>query len=177
MVRIQRAEAEARKASLTDSLTGLYNRRFLHQRLEEEISRSRRHGSPLACVMLDIDHFKSINDTHGHATGDDVLRIIATIMRDHIRRSDIAVRFGGEEFVLVLFSNTTEGARHVAERIRADVEAHNFAQDGATLRVTVSVGISSFPDDNVPSADELMRRADAALYQAKEAGRNMVCVA
>jgi diguanylate cyclase (GGDEF)-like protein len=176
MVRIQRAEAEARKASLTDSLTGLYNRRFLHQRLEEEMSRSRRHGSPLACVMLDIDHFKSINDAHGHAAGDDVLRVIATILRDHIRKSDIAVRFGGEEFVLVLFSNNVEGARNVAERIRADVEAHNFAQDGAALRVTISIGISSFPDDNVPSADELMRRADAALYQAKEAGRNMVCV-
>jgi diguanylate cyclase (GGDEF)-like protein len=176
MVRIQRAEAEARKASLTDSLTGLYNRRFLHQRLEEEMARSRRHGSPLACVMLDIDHFKAINDTHGHATGDSVLRDVAVILRDHIRRSDIAVRFGGEEFVLVLFSNAMEGARHVAERIRADVEAHNFSGQETPLRVTISVGISSFPDDNVVSADDLMRRADAALYQAKEAGRNMVCV-
>lgn len=176
MVRIQRAEAEARKASLTDSLTGLYNRRFLHQRLEEEMARSRRHGSPLACVMLDIDHFKSINDSRGHATGDLVLRDVAVILKDHIRRSDIAVRFGGEEFVLVLFSNTMEGARLVAERIRADVEAHNFAGGETPLRVTISVGISAFPDENVASADDLMRRADAALYQAKEAGRNMVCV-
>jgi len=176
MVRIQRAEAEARKASLTDSLTGLYNRRFLHQRLEEEMARSRRHGAPLACVMLDLDHFKSINDAHGHAAGDSVLRDVSTILKAHIRKSDIAVRFGGEEFVLVLFSNNMEGARLVAERIRADVESHEFLHGDSPLRVTISIGISAFPDEKIGSADDLMRRADAALYQAKEAGRNMVCV-
>ncbi|MBI3447751.1 MAG: diguanylate cyclase [Acidobacteria bacterium] len=177
MVRIQRAEAEARRASLTDSLTGLYNRRFLHQRLEEEMARSRRHASPLACVMIDLDHFKAINDNHGHATGDAVLRDTATILRRHIRKSDIAVRYGGEEFMIVLFSNNLDGARLVAERIRADVEAHDFSQNATPLRVTISVGISTYPDETIASADELMRRADTALYQAKEAGRNMVCVA
>lgn len=177
MVRIQRAESDARRASLTDSLTGLYNRRFLHQRLEEELARSRRHGSGLACVMIDLDHFKSINDKHGHAVGDAVLRDTATILRRHIRRSDIAVRYGGEEFMLVLFSNNLDGAQLVAERIRADVEAHDFAQNASPLNVTISVGISTYPDGGAASADELMRRADAALYQAKEAGRNMVRVA
>jgi len=177
MVRIQRAEAEARRASMTDSLTGLHNRRFLHQRLEEEMARSRRHASPLACVMIDLDHFKSINDAHGHAAGDAVLRDTATILRRHIRKSDIAVRYGGEEFMIVLFSNNLDGARLVAERIRSDVEAYGFSQNGVPLRVTISVGISNYPDETIASADELMRRADAALYHAKEAGRNMVCVA
>jgi diguanylate cyclase (GGDEF)-like protein len=176
MVRIQRAEAEARQASLTDSLTGLWNRRFLHQRLDEEMARSRRHGTPLACVMLDIDHFKAINDTHGHATGDLVLRDVAAILRRHIRKSDLAVRYGGEEFVLVLFSNNSENAGVVAERIRADVQNQNFGDSGSPLRVTISIGVCSFPDDSVTSSDDLMRRADAALYHAKEAGRNMVCV-
>ncbi len=177
MVRIQRAEAEARKASLTDSLTGLYNRRFLHQRLEEEMARSRRHDTPLACVMLDIDHFKAINDTRGHAVGDAVLREVASILRRHIRKSDIAVRYGGEEFVLVLFSNGADGARLVAERIRADVESHTFGSDGNSVQVTISIGVCAFPEESIGTADDLMRRADSALYQAKEAGRNMVCVA
>jgi diguanylate cyclase (GGDEF)-like protein len=176
MVRIQRAEAEIRQASLTDSLTGLWNRRYLHQRLEEEMARSLRHGCPLACVMLDIDHFKTINDSHGHAAGDSVLKDVASILRRHIRRSDIAARYGGEEFLLVLFSNNTEGARVVAERIRKDVESHTFTANGASLHVTISVGVCSFPEEGVNTSDELMRRADVALYQAKLSGRNMVCV-
>jgi diguanylate cyclase (GGDEF)-like protein len=174
MVRIRRAEAEARQASLTDSLTGLWNRRYLHQRLEEEMSRTERHGSPLACVMLDLDHFKSINDTHGHAAGDQVLKEVAVIMRRHIRKSDIAVRYGGEEFVLVLFSNNSHGASTVAERIRSDVEGHDIQVGDQKIRVTTSIGVTSFPEPGVTTSDELMRRADAALYRAKEAGRNTV---
>jgi len=177
MVRIRRAEADARQASVTDSLTGLYNRRFLHQRLEEEMSRSRRHGSPLSCVMLDIDHFKAVNDTSGHAVGDMVLRDVATILKRHIRKSDIAVRYGGEEFVVVLFSSNSDNAKYVAERIRDDVEQHEFTSGDAKLRVTISIGLSSFPDEGISTTDDLMRRADTALYQAKAAGRNMVCVA
>ena len=176
MVRVRQAEAEARQASLTDSLTGLWNRRFLHQRLEEEMTRSLRHSTPLACVMLDLDHFKEINDTHGHALGDFVLREVAGILRQHIRKSDIAVRYGGEEFVLLLFSNNAEGARVVAERIRRDIEGHVFTAGETTFRVTTSIGLCSFPDAGVVSSDDLMKRADAALYQAKEAGRNVVCL-
>jgi diguanylate cyclase (GGDEF)-like protein len=176
MVRIRRAEAEARKASVTDSLTGLYNRRFLHQRLEEEIARSRRHGAPLSCVMLDVDHFKAVNDSSGHAVGDAVLKEVANILKLHIRKSDVAIRYGGEEFVVVLFSSTSENAKYVAERIRADVEKKEFICGDTKLRVTISIGISSFPDEGVNTTDDLIRRADTALYQAKGSGRNMVCV-
>lgn len=176
MVRIRRAEDAARQASLTDSLTGLYNRRLLHQRLEEEMARSLRYGAPLSCVMLDLDHFKAVNDSFGHAVGDDVLSQVAAILRRHIRRSDIAVRYGGEEFVLVLFSSAADNARYVAERIRCDVESHEFLAGDTKLKITVSVGIASFPFEGVETTDDLMRRADSALYQAKGAGRNMVCV-
>ncbi len=176
MMRIRRAEDEARQASLTDSLTGLHNRRFLHQRLEEELSRSERHGVPLACVMMDLDHFKKINDSHGHAVGDKVLCEIAAILRRHIRKSDIAVRYGGEEFVIVLFSTDAEAARIVAERVRADVEENVTRAGEVTVRLTISVGIAAFPEPGIKTVDDLMRRADRALYQAKGAGRNMVCV-
>ena len=140
------------------------------------MTRSLRHSTPLACVMLDLDHFKEINDTHGHALGDLVLREVAGILRQHIRKSDIAVRYGGEEFVLLLFSNNAEGARVVAERIRRDIEGHVFTAGETTFRVTTSIGLCSFPDAGVVSSDDLMKRADAALYQAKEAGRNVVCL-
>jgi diguanylate cyclase (GGDEF)-like protein len=177
MLRIRRAEDQARQASLTDSLTGLHNRRFLHQRLEEELSRSQRHGVPLTCVMLDLDHFKKINDTYGHAVGDNVLRDVASILRRHIRKSDIAVRYGGEEFVIVLFSSDARSTATVAERVRADVEDHVLKSGDETFRLTVSVGIASYPEEGIKSADDLLRRADSALYQAKGGGRNMVCVA
>jgi diguanylate cyclase (GGDEF)-like protein len=177
MMRIRRAEDDARKASLTDSLTGLHNRRFLEARLEEEMARSERHGTPLACVMLDLDHFKTINDSFGHSVGDTVLRDVACILRRHIRKSDLAIRYGGEEFVLVLFSTDAESARIVAERVRSDVEEHVMKSGNQTLRLTVSVGIASFPDKEARSVDDLMHHADEALYKAKGSGRNMVCVA
>ncbi|HXI01974.1 MAG TPA: diguanylate cyclase [Candidatus Saccharimonadales bacterium] len=177
MMRIRRAEDEARQASLTDSLTGLHNRRFLHHRLDEELSRSERHGVPLSAVMLDLDHFKKINDSHGHAVGDNALRDVAAILRKHIRKSDIAVRYGGEEFVLVLFSTDAEAARMVAERVRADVEQLAVRHAGGEVHLTVSVGIASFPENGIKTVDDLMRRADEALYKAKGAGRNMVCLA
>lgn len=177
MMRIRRAEDEARKASLTDSLTGLQNRRFLETRLEEEMARSERHSVPLSCVMLDLDHFKKINDSHGHSVGDNVLRDVAVILRRHIRKSDLAIRYGGEEFVVVLFSTDADAAQIVAERVRADVERHSIKAGDETLKLTVSVGIASFPEQGIKTVDDLMHRADEALYQAKGRGRNMVCVA
>ncbi|MFQ5701233.1 MAG: diguanylate cyclase [Acidobacteriota bacterium] len=174
MVRVRNAEEAVRHASLTDELTGLYNRRTLQQRLEEELHRAIRYSCNLSCIMLDIDHFKKINDTHGHPAGDSVLVQIAEILRRHVRKSDLAVRYGGEEFLLVLFGNDKSGCMRVAERVRADVESHGFEFDGTSIRVTISSGVATFPDDGVKTAEDLVACADSALYEAKTSGRNVV---
>lgn len=174
MVRVRTAESQMRQASYTDDLTGLYNRRFLQQRLAEEMHRASRYTLRLSCILLDIDHFKSINDTHGHAAGDFVLKELAGIMKSHVRKSDLAIRYGGEEFMLILFENDKNGALRVAERVRADVESHAFAWKGQPLRLTISSGVAVFPDDGITMPDELIARADSALYSAKSSGRNLV---
>lgn len=174
MVRVRTAEDAMRHASYTDELTGLHNRRYLHQRLEEELHRASRYSLRLSCIMLDIDHFKRINDSHGHAAGDYVLKEVASILRRHVRKSDLAIRYGGEEFMLILFENDKNGALRVAERVRQDVESHEFSWRGSPLRLTASSGVAIFPDDGVTMPDELIARADSALYDAKTAGRNMV---
>jgi diguanylate cyclase (GGDEF)-like protein len=174
MVRVRTAEEMVRHASYTDELTQLYNRRFLQQRLEEEMHRASRYSQRLSCIMLDIDHFKQINDRHGHAAGDYVLQEVAAIMRRHIRKSDLAVRYGGEEFMLILFENEMNGSLRVAERVRADVESHDFAWRGAPLSLTISSGVAVYPAPGISMPDELIARADSALYKAKASGRNMV---
>jgi len=174
MIRVRTAEDRIRHASNTDDMTGLYNRRYMQQRLEEEMHRASRYGLQLTCILLDVDHFKRINDAHGHAAGDYVLKEVATIMKRHVRRSDLAIRYGGEEFMLVLFENDHKGAFKVAERLRRDVESHVFDWQGTPLRLTISSGVSVFPATGVTTPDELIARADAALYNAKTAGRNMV---
>ncbi|HET6371857.1 MAG TPA: diguanylate cyclase [Candidatus Polarisedimenticolia bacterium] len=176
MVRVRTAEDALRHASYTDDLTGLYNRRFLQQRLEEEIHRASRYLLRLSCIMLDIDHFKSINDTHGHSAGDAVLKEVATVMKRHVRRSDLAIRYGGEEFMLILFESDKLQAHRVAERIRLDVESSRIDWKGQPLSLTISIGVSSFPDPGITTPDELIARADSALYSAKASGRNMVQV-
>ncbi|MGH9869726.1 MAG: diguanylate cyclase [Candidatus Polarisedimenticolia bacterium] len=174
MVRVRTAEDKVRTLSQTDDLTGMYNRRYLSQRLQEEFARARRYGQTLACIVLDIDHFKKINDTYGHAAGDEALRQVAAIIRSHVRKSDLAVRYGGEEFLLVLFENDRNGALRVAERIRADVETRGVVWKNERLPVTVSSGVSLFPEEGITGPDELIARADHALYSAKSSGRNMV---
>src|SRR5262245_8254495 len=174
MVRVRQAENAVRQASYTDELTGLYNRRFLQQRLEEEMHRASRYSLRLACILLDIDHFKAINDTYGHAAGDSVLREVAAIVKRHVRKSDLAIRYGGEEIMLILFEGDKSDAQKVAERIRADVERHRFAWKNHAFGVTISSGVAAFPDAGITMPDELIMRADAALYSAKSSGRNMV---
>ncbi|MGQ0510114.1 MAG: diguanylate cyclase [Betaproteobacteria bacterium] len=155
--------------SLTDRLTGLWNRRFLERTATAELSRSRRHRQPLAAVLLDIDHFKNVNDTHGHLAGDAVLRELASLARATLRTSDALVRWGGEEF-LVLMPHTTHAAAAVAaENLRRIVEAHAFPAVG---RLTISLGVAeALPGEDM---DRFFARADAALYRAKDAGRNRV---
>ena len=165
-IRFSRAEVEA----ITDGLTGLYNHRYLHERLEEELKRARRRDTKLSLLFLDCDHFKIYNDTYGHKAGDAALGRIARIIEACSRRTDLAARYGGEEFVLALVDTETAGALTVAERIRADVEASS-TKDGQPL--TVSIGVAGYPE-NAAARDELLDKADWAMYAAKRAGRNRV---
>jgi two-component system cell cycle response regulator len=177
---IEQAKADnARLEALahTDPLTHLLNRRALTIRLVAELERVRRYNSPLTMLMIDLDHFKQVNDTYGHLVGDEVLRGIAMILQRSVRSVDMVARYGGEEFVVVLPETGETGAVAFAERIRQRVEQHCFElQRAAPARVTVSIGVSSFPAPHVESAEDLFARADAALYRAKERGRNQVCV-
>ena len=163
--------ANARLAALaaTDGLTGLLNHRALHERLAEEFLRASRHSQPLSLLMLDLDHFKTINDTRGHLAGDDALRALAGVLSQAARESDIVARCGGEEFVVILPQTDADGALLLAERMRAAVEA----ADGPLNSVTVSIGVCALCPDHADFA-VLLRCVDAALYRSKAAGRNQV---
>jgi diguanylate cyclase (GGDEF)-like protein/excisionase family DNA binding protein len=165
-IRFSRAEVEA----ITDGLTGLYNHRYLHERLEEELDRARRYDDTVSLLFVDCDEFKQFNDAYGHKLGDVALARIARILESCSRRVDLAARYGGEEFVLVLVGTDGAGARMVAERIRAEVKTTGLA-GGQPL--TVSVGIASYPED-ASGRDELLDKADWAMYAAKRGGRDQV---
>ena len=159
----------------TDPLTETFNRRALAERLAQELERARRYSAPLACLMVDIDQFKDVNDRHGHLVGDNVLRQIAAIFRREQRTVDILARYGGEEFVLLLPETGPEGARIFADRMLQRVAAHDFGEGAHSIRVTISIGIACYPDGRVSDREELLRLADANLYRAKADGRNRYC--
>jgi len=162
--------------STTDHLTELRTRRYLSEVLAVECLRSKRYKSPLSVVMADLDYFKRVNDTYGHAAGDAVLKGTADVLRKNLRATDVAARWGGEEFLVVLPETDLQGAELWAERWREDIEGHTFeAPDGKTLRVTISIGVASLSDD-MDKQDVLIDAADKALYRAKESGRNRVVV-
>lgn len=163
---------EHRKDVLTDPLTGIANRRAYEFELKRRVSQAERDGTPVTLLMLDIDLFKKLNDRFGHPAGDAVLKGVADILQATIRKCDLAVRYGGEEFSVILPGISFSEASDVAERIRTLIESHRFSFNQLTLRTTVSIGFAQYQsDDNI---DSLTRRADAALYSAKEAGRNAV---
>jgi diguanylate cyclase (GGDEF)-like protein len=168
---------ETERSARTDALTGLANRRVFQETLEAEIRRSRRYRWPVTVLMLDLDHFKDVNDSHGHMLGDLVLERVGGIVRHAVRDADAACRFGGEEFGVVLPETAREGGYAVAERIRRRVEQafKDRPLDGRDIPMTISAGLAAFPEDGL-HADELAARADEALYGAKHAGRNRVCV-
>lgn len=171
--RADKARLEA--LATTDPVTQLLNRRALVDRLTHELERARRYGTPLALLMVDIDHFKDINDTHGHLVGDEALREIARVLQGAVRTVDLVGRYGGEEFVIVLPETTAEGAIAFAERLRDRVSQHEFASERLpSLRLTISIGVASYPTSPVESVEDLFARADEALYRAKAAGRNAV---
>jgi diguanylate cyclase (GGDEF)-like protein len=162
-------------AASRDPLTGANNRATLETTLAREVSLALRHGTPLSVIMLDLDHFKQVNDRHGHATGDCVLRALATQLSQSIRGSDELFRYGGEEFVIVLRSTDLRGAALLAERVRKAVEALRVECEGKTLSLTVSAGAATLGAQD--HALSLLRRADKALYRSKADGRNRVTAA
>jgi len=156
-----------------DSLTGLYNRRYLLHSLDLLVAKSGRDAEPLACLMIDVDHFKAINDRFGHQCGDEVLSELGRIMRTSSRSYDLAARYGGEEFTLVLPNTTLSTALQVAERLRQDIASHRFVFREQQITCTISLGIACLEDAD-DSPERLLDRADRALYAAKGLGRNRV---
>ena len=169
-------ERRAQRLAITDGLTGLYNRRYFEERLDEEIHRSRRYDRPMSIIMIDIDFFKQFNDTCGHLKGDDVLRQLSHILQDYSRETDITARYGGEEFVMILPETSLESSRMLGERIRQAVDKAVFEgeEQMPAKKITVSVGVSCLTDDE--GGYDALERADRALYKSKQAGKNFVTV-
>jgi len=158
----------------TDVGTGLYNRRHFNELLEKEFSRAKRFNEPLSCLMLDIDHFKKINDTYGHPAGDSVLSEIAGILKKEVRTIEIVARYGGEEFVLLLPKTKTKEAIKPATRIAKSISTCQFRGLPPDRSITVSIGIAGLPDSSITNKEELVQCADYALYKAKRGGRNRI---
>ncbi len=161
--------SRTRYLSLTDALTGLYNRRHFDNTVEREFLRSKRYGGDLTIAIIDIDFFKKINDTYGHLCGDYVLKEVAYLISDNFRKTDLVFRYGGEEFVALLTETSLESAKIPLERLREKIENSNFIYAGQQIKVTVSIGASINTTETV---SEFLDNADKALYRAKNAGRN-----
>jgi diguanylate cyclase (GGDEF)-like protein len=181
---LRAAKIECERLSVTDGLTCLYNRRHFEERLREEFSRSQRYGAPLSLIMLDLDHFKAVNDKYGHPFGDRVLRETAELISTSIREHDVCARYGGEEFVIVLPNANLQGAAAVAERFLGRMREKTYRVGGGEaggaavdIRVTASVGVVSYPLCSVAGTDEFVKLADEALYRAKAEGRNTIRLA
>ena len=174
--RILKANARLKELSVRDPLTGLANRRLLFERLKKEQMRALRYDTPLSCMMVDIDYFKSINDSFGHRFGDFVLEKVADIIAEECREVDTVARYGGEEFAVILPSTTPQDAEALAERIRSAIAEHKFSHNGISTRLTVTFGITGRDAKDGSDAERLLCRADAAMYEGKRSGRNAVVV-
>jgi diguanylate cyclase (GGDEF)-like protein len=173
---LRKKNKELHELSITDSLTGLYNRKHLMETLDNEVARSKRHKHDFSVLVVDIDHFKEYNDTYGHLAGDEVLSRLASVFKKSVRSCDYVARYGGEEFIIVLPEIAPQDGVQAAERIRKKVVKEKFASDGEPIKVTVSVGVASYPKDG-DDPQAIIRHADVALYNAKETGRNCVVLA
>jgi two-component system cell cycle response regulator len=168
---------DAKRMAITDGLTRIYNHRFFQELLEKEFKRAGRYKTVFSLIMLDIDFFKGVNDTYGHLLGDEILKEMANLFKGCIRTMDILARYGGEEFAILLPETDIESAVQTAERIRQAVEGHQFAaSQGNPINLTVSQGVTAYPSPGVEKRSDIVAMADAALYEAKEAGRNCVRV-
>ncbi len=161
-------------SALRDPLTGLFNKRYLMDRLDSELKFARRHETALSLLMLDLDHFKTVNDTYGHMAGDAVLSNLATVLLHAVRNEDVVARFGGEELAVVLRAIPLEPAHQLGERLRRLVEQTVTIHQGLELRATTSVGVAGFPAQRVETVEAFVDAADKALYRAKHTGRNRV---
>jgi diguanylate cyclase (GGDEF)-like protein len=168
--KLDAAQEALLEASIRDELTGLHNRRYLMARLNEEFERARRKGTALGLLMMDIDHFKVVNDTFGHPAGDEVLRSIAQTLASMLREYDVGGRYGGEEFAVVLAETTPADMVRLAERIREKIEQLDDHGKASGIHVTISIGVAVLNDTD--TTETLLHRADSALYRAKEEGRN-----
>lgn len=175
LAEIEALQVKLREQAIRDSLTGLFNRRYLEETLQREIAQAFRSGRPLGIVMIDVDQFKEVNDAHGHSAGDAALQALGALLAANTRGGDVACRYGGEEFVLALPGATLEVARERAEQLRLAVEALRVEHAGAILSMTISAGIACYPVHGA-RADQVLDSADQALYQAKNGGRNRCVV-
>lgn len=170
---LESANTKLQELALRDGLTGLLNRRYWESCLEREFARHQRYDNPVSLVIFDIDHFKRVNDTYGHQTGDEVIRETARITSQLVRETDFAGRYGGEEFVVLLPGTTLDGAAQFAERLRSSIERQQLDYQGSPLTFTISLGVATLTDD-MAGYLTLLERADKALYQSKEGGRTQV---
>ena len=161
-------------SALRDPLTRLFNKRYLLERLDSELKFARRHNTPVALLMLDLDHFKQVNDTHGHLAGDAVLTNLASTLAKAVRNEDVIARFGGEELAVILRAIPIDQAMLLAERLRKLVEQTPTQHGGRELKATVSIGVAGYPTTKAETVEQLMEAADRALYRAKHDGRNRV---
>jgi two-component system cell cycle response regulator len=166
------------QGALMEPLTGLYNRRYFMERLTSELAAAQRHKRSLALLLVDVDHFKRVNDTRGHAAGDEALRMLSRVLTEATRKEDVVARYGGEEFVVLARETTLSGAHVLAQRIRRDVENARCTHDGEELAITVSIGVSVSQGlaafEKGRTEQQLLEAADRALYRAKQSGRNTV---
>jgi two-component system cell cycle response regulator len=165
-------QEKLRHLAETDPLTNTFNRRALTEKLEQEMDRAARYATLLTCMMLDIDNFKQINDTHGHLVGDMILKQLAQLLKREQRSPDIVARYGGEEFVVLLPETNSTESRNFAERVLKRVAAYEFGEPGRPVHVTISIGLASFPDERITDGRSLLELADNHLYRAKSEGRN-----
>ncbi|MBU0483603.1 MAG: GGDEF domain-containing protein [Proteobacteria bacterium] len=168
-----KAYSSVLRESIHDDLTGLHNRRYFNARLIDEVDRARRYGGNVSLLMIDIDHFKKVNDTHGHLTGDAVLEWISEVFRNGLRKTDLVARYGGEEFTILLLNTPKEKAVEIAESLRRAVAESSLPED-QNVRITISIGVAALGKEK--SFESLIRNADQALYNAKSQGRDKVCV-
>ena len=175
MIELKQKNALLEKLAVTDELTGLHNRRHFFDTVREQMALGLRHNFMVACLLLDIDHFKRVNDTYGHMTGDTVLRKIGGLLASCKRDGELLARFGGEEFIMCLFNTDADKAATAAERFRNLIKSYEFtAPDGSPLDITLSIGLAIYPQQSIVTIDELIKAADEALYNAKTEGRDRV---
>ncbi|MDP8257777.1 MAG: diguanylate cyclase [Candidatus Alcyoniella australis] len=173
-LKLEAANKKLQHLSITDGLTGFYNHRHMQTLLEAEIGRAKRYDLKMSLLMLDLDKFKDINDNYGHLFGDAVLKRVADIIRSNIRETDLPSRYGGDEFLMILPHTGLKRAQQMAQRIHADIRGYSFVSSKGSANVTVSVGISGYPNPEVWTKDDLIRMADSAMYEAKNSGRDRI---